>query len=85
MNLLSRLKIRTKLAGMVALAALTACAIITLSATLSESRMMNDRITQMRTAVDILFGMAQSLQDEVAAGKMTLPRRRPSSGSAAGR
>ena len=63
MNLLSRLKIRTKLAGMVALAALTVCAIITLSATLSQSRMMNDRITQMRTAVDILFGMAQSLQD----------------------
>ena len=72
MNLLSRLKIRTKLAGMVALAALTVCAIITLSATLSQSRMMNDRITQMRTAVDILFGMAQSLQDEVTAGKMTL-------------
>ena len=70
--MLSRLKIRTKLAGMVALAALTVCAIITLSATLSQSRMMNDRITQMRTAVDILFGMAQSLQDEVTAGKMTL-------------
>jgi methyl-accepting chemotaxis protein len=72
MNLLSRLKIRTKLASMVALAALTVCAIITMSASLSESRMMNDRIVQMRTAVDLLYGMAQSLQDEVAAGKMTL-------------
>ena len=72
MNLLSQLKIRTKLASMVALAALTVCIIIALSASLSENRMMSDRVTQMRTAVDLLYGMAQSLQDEVAAGKMTL-------------
>jgi methyl-accepting chemotaxis protein len=72
MNLLSRLKIRTKLASMVALAALTVCAIIAVSASLSESRMIADRINQMRTAVDLLVGMAQTLQDEVAAGKMTL-------------
>jgi methyl-accepting chemotaxis protein len=72
MNLLSRLKIRTKLASMVALAALTVCAIIVLAASLSESRMMSDRIVQMRTAVELLHGMAQSLQDEVTAGKMTL-------------
>jgi methyl-accepting chemotaxis protein len=71
MNPLSRLKIRTKLASMVALAALTVCAVIAVSASLSESRMMNDRITQMRTAVEVLTGMAQSLQDEVASGKMT--------------
>lgn len=72
MNLLSRLKIRTKLASMVALAALTVCAIIAVSASLSESRMMADRVTQMRTAVDLLVGMAQTLQDDVTAGKMTL-------------
>jgi methyl-accepting chemotaxis protein len=57
---------------MVALAALTVCAIIALSASLSESRMMNDRIVQMHTAVDLLVGMAQTLQDDVTAGKMTL-------------
>jgi methyl-accepting chemotaxis protein len=72
MNLLSQLKIRTKLASMVALAALTVCAIIAVAASLSESRMMNDRVNQMRTAVDLLVGMAQTLQDEVTAGKMTL-------------
>ena len=72
MNLLSRLTIRTKLASMVALAALTVCAIIALSASMSERRMMNDRIVQMHTAVDLLVGMAQTLQDEVTAGKMTL-------------
>jgi methyl-accepting chemotaxis protein len=73
MNLLSRLKIRTKLASMVALATMAVCAIIALSASLSERRMLEDRIGQMRTAVDLLIGMAQTLQDEVAARKMTLP------------
>jgi methyl-accepting chemotaxis protein len=72
MNLLSRVKIRTKLASMVALAALTVCGIIALSASLSESRMLEDRVVQMRTAVDLLVGMAQTLQEEVTAGKMTL-------------
>jgi methyl-accepting chemotaxis protein len=72
MNLLSRLKIRTKLASMVALAALTVCAIIALSASMSQSRMREDRIGQLHTAVDLLVGMAQTLQDEVTAGKMSL-------------
>ncbi len=72
MNLLSRLKIHTKLASIVVLAALTICAIIALAASLSESRMLTDRVAQMRTAVDLLVGMAQTLQDEVAAGKMNV-------------
>src|SRR5229473_7688322 len=72
MNLLSRLKIRTKLASMVVLAALTVFATVAVSASLSESRMIEDRVAQMRTAVDMMVGMAQTLQDEVAAGKMTL-------------
>jgi methyl-accepting chemotaxis protein len=72
MNLLSRWKIRTKLASMVALSALAVCTIIALSASLSQSRMLEDRVGQLRTATDIMFGMAETLQDEVAAGKMTL-------------
>jgi methyl-accepting chemotaxis protein len=71
MTLLSRFKIRTKLASMVALAALTLCAIVAISASMSQKRMLEDRIAQMRTAVDLLVGMAQSLHDEVTAGKMT--------------
>jgi methyl-accepting chemotaxis protein len=73
MSLLSRLKIRTKLASMVALSALTVCGIIAVSASLSENRMLEDRIGQLHAAVDMMVGMAQTLQDEVAAGKMTLP------------
>ena len=72
MNLLSQLKIRTKLASMVVLAAVTVCAIVAVAASLSESRMREDRVAQLHTAVDILVGMAQTLQDEVTAGKMTL-------------
>jgi methyl-accepting chemotaxis protein len=71
MNLLSRLKIRTKLASMVILAALAVCAIVALAASLSQNRMREDRITQLRTAVDMLYGLAQTLQDEVTAGRMT--------------
>jgi methyl-accepting chemotaxis protein len=56
---------------MVALAGLTLCAIVAISASMSQKRMLEDRIAQMRTAVDLLVGMAQSLQDEVTAGKMT--------------
>ncbi|MFK4507816.1 cache domain-containing protein [Bradyrhizobium daqingense] len=71
MKLLSHFKIRTKLASMVCLAALTVTAIIGVSAVLSKSRMMEDRVQQMRTAVELLYNYAQSLQDEVTAGKLT--------------
>ncbi len=72
MTLLSRFNIRTKLASMVVLSALAVCAIIALSASLSQRRMLEDRVAQMHAAVDILVGMAQTLQDQVAAGNLTL-------------
>ncbi len=34
--------------------------------------MLADRTAQIRTADNLLYGMAETLQDEVAAGKMTL-------------
>lgn len=71
MKLLSHLKIRTKLASMVCLAAITITAIIGVSSVLSKSRMMEDRVQQMRTAVELLYNFAQSLQEEVTAGKLT--------------
>jgi methyl-accepting chemotaxis protein len=71
MKLLSHLKIRTKLASIVVLAALIAFAIVAASASLSRTRMIDDRVAAMREATDLLMGLAQSLQDDVAAGKMT--------------
>src|SRR6185295_18071950 len=72
MNLLSQLNIHTKLASIVVLAAITVCSIVGASAWLSRNRMLDDRVAQMRTAVDLLYGIAQSLQDDVAAGKMSV-------------
>src|SRR4030081_1652567 len=72
MGLLSRLKTRTKRASMVVLSALTVVAIIALSASMSRGRMIEDRIGQLHATVDMLVGLAQTLQDEVTAGKMTL-------------
>jgi methyl-accepting chemotaxis protein len=72
MSLLSHLKIRTKLASMVVLAALAVLAIVGAAGWLGRARMLEDREAQMRTAVDMMVGMAQTLQIEVAAGKTTL-------------
>jgi methyl-accepting chemotaxis protein len=73
MSLLSNFTIRTKLVSMVAVSAIAVCAVIAVAASLSQKRMMEDRILQLRTAVDLVTGLAQSLQDEVEAGKMKLP------------
>jgi methyl-accepting chemotaxis protein len=72
MSLLSRFKIRTKLASMVVLAALTVLAIVGVAAWLSRARMLEDRVVQMHTAVDLIYGLAETLQTEVAAGKLTV-------------
>ena len=73
MTILSRLTIRSKLASMVAVSAIAVCVVIAVSAALSQKRMLEDRIDQLHTAVDMMIGMAQTLQDEVTAGTMTLP------------
>ena len=72
MSLLSRFTIRTKLASMVAISALAICVVIAASATLSKKRMMDDRMSELKAAVDIMVGFAQSLQDDVSAGKLLL-------------
>jgi methyl-accepting chemotaxis protein len=71
MNLLSHFTIRAKLTSMVALSTIALCAIIGLSASLSQKRMLQDRIAQLHGAVDMVTGVAQSLQDEVVAGKLS--------------
>jgi methyl-accepting chemotaxis protein len=72
MSLLSRFSIRTKLTSMVLVSAASVCAIIAVSASLSQKRMTQDRMDQLHAAVDIMVGMAETLQEEVAAGKITL-------------
>jgi methyl-accepting chemotaxis protein len=72
MRLLSQFKIRTKLASMVVLFTIAVCVIVAASASLSQKRMLVDRVGQLRTAVELVTGVAQSLQEEVVAGKLSL-------------
>ncbi|KIZ32545.1 cache domain-containing protein, partial [Rhodopseudomonas palustris] len=71
MNLLSQLTIRTKISAMVALTAVAVCAVVAVAASVSQKRMLHDRTAELRTAVDIVTGIAQSLHNEVLAGKLT--------------
>ncbi|WP_441241988.1 methyl-accepting chemotaxis protein [Tardiphaga sp. 768_D3_N2_1] len=72
MSLLSRFTIRTKLTSMVLVSAASICAVIAVAASLSQKRMQQDRMEQLHTATDLMLGMAESLQEEVAAGKLSL-------------
>jgi methyl-accepting chemotaxis protein len=72
MSLLSRFSIRSKLTSMVLVSAASVCAVIAVAATLSQKRMEQDRINQLHNFVDVAAGLADSLQQEVVAGKMTL-------------
>ena len=57
---------------MVLVSAASICAIIAVAASLSQKRMQQDRMEQLHTAVDLMVGMADSMQEEIAAGKITL-------------
>jgi methyl-accepting chemotaxis protein len=72
MSLLSRFSIRTKLASMVFVSAAAVCAVIAVAASLSQKRMQQDRMEQLHSAVDMMVGMAETLQEEIAAGKIAL-------------
>jgi methyl-accepting chemotaxis protein len=72
MSLLSRFTIRTKLTSMVLVSAASICAVIAVAASLSQKRMQEDRLGQLHTAVDLMTGMAESLQEQVTAGKFNL-------------
>jgi methyl-accepting chemotaxis protein len=48
------------------------CAIIAVSASLSQKRMTQDRMEQLHAAVDMMVGMAETLQEEITAGKISL-------------
>src|SRR4051812_18088776 len=72
MGLLSRFTIRTKLTSMVLVSAASICAVIAVAASLSQTRMQHDRMEQLHTAVDLMVGMAESMQEQIAAGKISL-------------
>jgi len=71
MNLLSRLNLRTKLALLVGLFALAVVVSIGAAASLMRQRMFDDRIDKLHGIAQAALGIAQSLEDQVAAHRMT--------------
>ena len=71
MNILSRLRIRTKLALIIGLSALALIAAIGAGASSMHQRMIEDRIDKLRAVVLAAKGFAQFLEQQVTAHKLT--------------
>ena len=71
MNFLSRLSIKLKFAIVLGLSAVSLIVALALAASVMHSQMMEERIGKLRGLVEVAVGLAQGLQDEVAAGHIT--------------
>jgi len=71
MSLLARLRVRTKLALLLGLFTIGLVAITTMDASNLHGRLYNDRVDKLKAAVDMVYTVAKSLQDQVAQQKMT--------------
>jgi methyl-accepting chemotaxis protein len=71
MDSLSHLRLRTKLTLLLGLSAFAVIASIGLAASQLHDRMLSDRIDKLRTATQMFIGLAQSLDKQIAAGKLT--------------
>ena len=71
MHFLDRLKIKAKLGLLLGLSALALAASILLAANLMHQRMIDDRIAKLHGITEVAIGIAQGLDDEVKAGKIT--------------
>ena len=71
MHLLSHLQLRTKLAALLGLSALALVATIAFAASLLHERMIDDRVDKLRAVVQTAQGLAQSLENQVAAQQIS--------------
>ena len=71
MNILSTLKLRTKLAALVGLSALALVAVTAAGTATLHRRMIDDRVEKLGAIVQSTTGMARSLEAGVAAGRLT--------------
>jgi methyl-accepting chemotaxis protein len=71
MTLISRLRLRTKFTLLMGLSSLTLVATLAVTAWLWHQRMIDDRVDKLRAVVQSAIGIAQSLQDQIAAHKLT--------------
>jgi methyl-accepting chemotaxis protein len=70
-NLLSRLKLRTKLTLLFGLSALGLIASIAIAASILQQRMTDDRVDKLRALVQSAIGIARQLDVEVVAQRLT--------------
>jgi methyl-accepting chemotaxis protein len=70
-NLLNRLNIKAKLALLLGMSTVALVVMLALAGSLLHQRMMDDRITQLRSMVDSVIAVAASLEAEVQQGKTT--------------
>jgi methyl-accepting chemotaxis protein len=71
MQLLSRLRLRSKLALLLGMAAIGVAGSIVAGASTMHQRMLDDRIDKLRIAVDMTVSLAKGLEANVQAGKLT--------------
>ena len=71
MSVLDRVKVKTKLAVLMGLSALSLIAVIAMATSLTKQRMLDGRIAQYRGIIETAEGSALLLDKEVAAGQIT--------------
>jgi methyl-accepting chemotaxis protein len=71
MQILSRLRLRTKLALLIGLSALASVVLIAVASSLMHQRMIEDRIDKLRAVVLETRGFAQALEKQVIAQRIT--------------
>jgi methyl-accepting chemotaxis protein len=71
MSLLSQLRLRSKLALLLGMAAIGVAGSIVAGASTMHQRMLDDRIDKLRIAVDMTVSLAKGLEADVQAGKLT--------------
>ena len=72
MNFINKIRIRTKLLLVLAVAAISLAAAIGAATSILHQRMLQDRVGKLRAVVEVAYEQAQMFDAQVKAGKMTL-------------
>ena len=71
MRILDGLRVKVKLAILLGLFCISLIVAVGVAASIMHQRMMADRVAELRNIVEVASGLAQALEDDVKAGKMT--------------
>ena len=74
MQFLGRVRVRTKLILLLALSTIAMCVMAGAGALVMRERMSEDRIDKLRAVVQSTLSLAQALENEVTAGRLTRPQ-----------